>query len=283
MFRKLLSLVLFVALMVMGVMAQNNDNLTQRKTTKPINNVNRPAAGSLFSSNVLTITAGGVSFDVVRVKAGTFVMGCTDEQNRECDNDENPSHRVTISQDYYIGKFEVTQDLFEAVMGYNPSNWKASNLPVENVRWDEAQEFCNKLSRMTGRRFALPTEAQWEYAARGGMKSVGYKYCGSSEISDVAWYVENSYRQTHPVGSLRPNELGLYDMSGNVWEWCQDWYGDYSSSSQRDPKGPNSGSIHVLRGGGWDLDAESLRVANRGNYASDFSSGYYGFRVVMMQ
>lgn len=283
MFRKLLSLVLFVALMVMGVMAQNNDNLTQRKTTKPINNVNRPASSSLFSSNVLTITAGGVSFDVVRVKAGTFVMGCTDEQNGECDNDENPSHRVTISQDYYIGKFEVTQDLFEAVMGYNPSNWKASNLPVENVRWDEAQEFCNKLSRMTGRRFALPTEAQWEYAARGGMKSVGYKYCGSSDISDVAWYVENSYRQTHPVGSLRPNELGLYDMSGNVWEWCQDWYGDYSSSSQRDPKGPNSGSIHVLRGGGWDLDAESLRVANRGNYASDFSSGYYGFRVVMMQ
>ena len=282
MYKKLLAIMLLAGFAVTSVLAQNNDNLTLRKTTKPVNNINQPSMGSLFS-DVLTITAGGVSFDVVRVKAGTFVMGCTDEMEGDCYGDENPSHSVTISQDYYIGKFEVTQDLFEAVMGYNPSKWQAPNLPVENVRWDEAQEFCNKLSRMTGRRFALPTEAQWEYAARGGKKTVGYKYSGGSYIWDVAWYIDNSNRQTHPVGRLRPNELGLYDMSGNVWEWCQDWYGDYSSSSQRDPQGPDSGSIHVLRGGGWDLDTKSIRVANRGHFASDFDSGYYGFRIVMMQ
>ena len=279
MYKKLMAVMLLMGLMVTSVLAQNNDNLTLRKTTKPANNINQSAPGSLFS-DVLTITAGGVSFDVVRVKAGTFVMGCTDNQSGDCESDESPSHRVTISKDYYIGKFEVTQELYEAVMGYNPSNRKSPNLPVENVNYSDALEFCAKLSRMTGRRFTLPTEAEWEYAARGGHKATNTKYSGSSSVNDVAWYEDNSGNRTHPVGSLRPNELGIYDMSGNVWEWCLDWYGDYSSSSQTDPKGPSTGNSRVQRGGGWYFNGSFCRVVNRSHDDPNNGDAYSGFRVV---
>ena len=221
---------------------------------------NRPSAKS---ADVITITVGGVSFDMIKVEAGSFTMGCTSEQGSDCDSGESPYHRVTISQDYYIGKFEVTQELWEAVMGNNPSNWKAFDRPVEQVSWNDAQEFCAELSRMTGKRFRLPTEAEWEYAARGGKKSTNAKYSGSSSISNVAWYDGNSGSQTHPVGVLRPNELGIYDMSGNVWEWCQDWLGSYSSASQTDPQGPSSGSGRVLRGGSWFDGAGDCRVSRR--------------------
>lgn len=281
MYKKLLAAMLFVGLMVTGVMAQNNDNLTLRKTTKPINNNNQSTANSLFASDVLTINAGGVSFDVVRVKAGTFVMGCTDNLGGDCEGDETPSHRVTISKDYYIGKFEVTQELYEAVMGYNPSNRKSPNLPVENVNYNDAIEFCAKLSRMTGRRFTLPTEAEWEYAARGGQKATTTKYSGSSNLNDVAWHEDNSGSRMHPVGTLRPNELGIYDMSGNVWEWCLDWYGDYSSSSQTDPTGPITGSSRVQRGGGWYFQGSFCRVVNRSHDDPDNGDAYSGFRVVL--
>ena len=175
-------------------------------------NTYKPSRPSAQTANVITINVGNVSFEMIKVEAGSFIMGCTSEQGGDCYDDEKPYHRVTISRDYYIGKYEVTQELWEAVMGTNPSNWKAFDRPVECVSWNDAQEFCAELSRMTGRRFRLPTEAEWEYAARGGKKSTNAKYSGSSSLANVAWYDGNSGSQTHPVGKLRPNELGVYDM-----------------------------------------------------------------------
>ncbi|MBQ7951520.1 MAG: SUMF1/EgtB/PvdO family nonheme iron enzyme [Alistipes sp.] len=195
-------------------------------------------------------TIGGL--DMVFVKGGTFTMGATSEQGADAYDDEKPAHSVTLS-DFYIGKYEVTQAQWRAVMGSNPSSFKGDNLPVENVSWNDIQKFIQKLNTQTGKEFRLPTEAEWEYAARGGSKSRGYKYSGSNNIGDVAWYSGNSGSKTHPVGQKQPNELGIYDMSGNVWEWCSDWYGSYSSSSQTNPKGPNSGDYRVLRGGDWGM------------------------------
>lgn len=246
--------------------------------TRPI--PNRPQSQN---ADVITVRVGNVSFDMIKVEAGSFAMGCTSEQGGDCYNSETPYHRVTISRDYYIGKFEVTQELWEAVMGNNPSRWKAFDRPVENVTWNDAQKFCAELSRMTGRQFRLPTEAEWEYAARGGKKSTNAKYSGSSSISNVAWYGDNSGGQTHSVGKLRPNELGIYDMSGNVWEWCYDWYGSYDSASQIDPMGPSSGSCRVLRGGSWYNDARSCRVSDRYDYGPGDRDGNRGFRLVLPQ
>ena len=190
----------------------------------------------------------GVSFEMVRVEGGTFRMGATSEQEDEADDDEKLVHSVTLSS-YYIGKTEVTQALWQAVMGSNPSHFKGADLPVEFVTWNECQEFIQKLNRLTGSNFRLPTEAEWEFACRGGNNSRGHKYSGSNDIDNVAWYWDNSGRKTHPVATKAPNELGIYDMSGNVWEWCADWYGGYSSSAQTNPKGPYGGSGRVYRGG----------------------------------
>ena len=191
-------------------------------------------------------------------------MGATSEQGSDAYSDEKPVHQVTLS-DYYIGETEVTQELWQAVMGSNPSSFTGSGLlPVEYVSWDDCQTFITKLNVLTGMQFRLPTEAEWEFAARGGNSSQGYKYSGSNNIDDVAWYGSNSNYNTHEVGTKAPNELGLYDMSGNVWEWCQDWYGSYSSSAQTNPTGPTSGSYRVFRGGGWGSIARACRVSYRG-------------------
>ncbi|MCQ2316172.1 MAG: formylglycine-generating enzyme family protein [Bacteroidales bacterium] len=236
---------------------------------------------TMSSSGNETLTVNGVSFEMVYVEGGTFTMGATSEQESDADRDEKPTHSVTLS-DYYIGKFEVTQKLWEAVMGTNPSIWKAFDHPVECVSWNDAMEFCVELSRMTGRRFTLPTEAQWEYAARGGKKSTNAKYSGSSSAANVAWYVGNSGSKTHAVGTKSPNELGIYDMSGNVWEWCLDRKGSYSSASQTDPMGPSSGSNRVLRGGSWNNFARGCRVSHRSNFAPGYSSFNSGFRLVLV-
>ena len=241
---------------------------------------------SSTSSGVLSFTANGVTFEMVKVEGGTFTMGATSEQGSDAYDWEKPSHSVTLS-DYSIGKYEVTQELWQAVMGNNPSSSKGSRKPVESVSWDDCQSFISKLnsllsSQLGGRRFALPTEAQWEYAARGGKKSQRYKYAGSNSISSVAWYADNSGNSTHEVGSKSPNELGLYDMSGNVWEWCQDWYSSYSSSSQSNPTGPSSGSYRVRRGGCWYNDAGYCRVSFRGGSTLSFRSSHLGFRVVLL-
>ena len=279
MYKKILFVLFFVGCMVTSIIAQDVNNIqVPVKPSKPA--PNRPARPA-NNSNVITIKVGDVSFEMIKVEAGYFVMGCTEEQEESCADDENPYHKVTISKNYYIGKFEVTQELYEAVMGENPSKWKFFDRPVENVSWEEAQEFCNKLSRMTGRKFSLPTEAEWEYAARGGKKSSNTIYCGSPEIDDVAWYDDNSDEHTHAVGKLSPNELGIYDMSGNVWEWCLDWYGDYSSSSQTDPKGPETGSKRVLRGGSWIYNDWSCRVTYRASGVPTGRGSSVGFRVVL--
>jgi formylglycine-generating enzyme required for sulfatase activity len=217
---------------------------------------------------------------MVYVQGGTFTMGCTSEQGNDCESDEKPTHQVTLSS-FYINKYEVTQALWSAVMGSNPSRFKGCDqCPVEQVSWNAVQEFIRKLNAMTGRRYRLPTEAEWEYAARGGRNSRGYKYSGSNNPGQVAWFRDNSSDKTHPVGQKQANELGLYDMSGNVYEWCSDWYGDYSSQSQTDPKGPSSGSYLVYRGGSWTYGSWDIRLSDRNSSLPEFSYGSLGFRLV---
>ena len=228
----------------------------------------------------IPFSVNGVEFKMVFVEGGTFTMGATSEQGDDAYEYEYPTHRVTLS-DYYIGETEVTQTLWKAVMGSNPSYFKGDNLPVERVSYKDVKEFITKLNQKTGKTFRLPTEAEWEYAARGGKKSKGYKYAGSNNIDDVAWYYENSNNKTHPVKTKRPNELGIYDMSGNVWEWCSDNYGAYSSSSQTNPTGPSSGSDRVYRGGSWSGDAGRCRVSNRDDYRPSSRYNNLGFRLAL--
>ena len=233
--------------------------------------------------------------EMVFVQGGTFTMGCTDEQGSDCASDEKLAHQVTLS-DYYIGKYEVTQGFWKKVMGNNPSRFIncGDDCPVESVSWNDCQEFISKLNQLTGKRFRLPTEAEWEYAARGGSKaSYQTKYAGSNAFGEVAWYGDNSdvnypggFEEngrklgTHTVGTKKPNALGIYDMSGNVWEWCNDWFGDYSSGGVMNPKGASTGSYRVIRGGSWGGNGYYNRVSNR---SIDYPSGsydYLGFRLV---
>ena len=233
-----------------------------------------------FMTNVISIpVADGVSIDMVRVEAGTFMMGATREMKKPR-KDEKPVHQVTLTNDYYIGKYEVTQALWKAVMGDNPSNFKGDNLPVEQVNWNDCQQFISKLNNITRKKFRLPTEAEWEYAARGGNKSRGYQYSGSNNLSDVAWYTDNSDLKTHPVGLKLPNELGIYDMSGNVWEWCQDWREKYNKSSQTNPLGAIGGA-RVSRGGCWLFSDEYCRSSFRGGDNPNNRLMDLGFRLAL--
>lgn len=229
----------------------------------------------------MRIELNGVEFNMVKVEGGTFHMGATEEHGSDAYFDETPVHSVTLS-DYYIGQTEVTQELWQAVMGSNPSWDKGNNQrPVESVSWEDCQEFIKKLNRLTGKSFRLPTEAEWEFAARGGRKSRGYKYSGSNTVDNVAWYWDNSGGETHAVATKQANELGLYDMSGNVWEWCSDWYGDYQSSAQTNPKGPSEGDLRVSRGCSWCCSARFARVSSRLDLAPSSKYGYFGLRLAM--
>ncbi len=225
-----------------------------------------------------TFTVNGVKFTMVPVEGGTFTMGATSEQGSDARDGEKPAHQVTLS-DYYIGQTEVTQALWKAVMGSNPSDSKGDNLPVEQVSWDDCQVFIQKLNQLTGKQFRLPTEAEWEYAARGGRKSRGYKYAGGNDIGSVAWYNSNSRDETHTVATKQANELGVYDMSGNVWEWCSDWYDGYQSSSQSDPQRPSLGSCRVNRGGSCYCNAGDCRVSYRFFGTPDFRYNDLGLRL----
>lgn len=232
-----------------------------------------------------TFTVNGVSFTMVGVEGGTFMMGAADDDS-EAYSGERPRHQVTLSS-FAIGQTEVTQELWQAVMGSNPSYFNGgsygTNLrrPVEEVSWNDCQDFFVKLNAITGKKFRLPTEAEWEFAARGGNNSRGYKYSGSNTLGDVAWYDGNSNSVTHESGTKTPNELGLYDMSGNVWEWCQDWYGDYSSIAQTNPTGPSSGSYRVGRGGGWGGSSGRCRVSDRSDGAPGDRSINLGLRLAL--
>lgn len=238
-----------------------------------------------------TETAWDINMKMIWVEGGNFLMGCTSEQGGDCGSDEQNVRRVTVDG-FYIGMLEVTQSQWEKVVGtsiYQQKSRAGGNstpgvgpdYPMYYVSWDEAMEFCRLLSNKTGRTYTLPTEAQWEYAARGGNKNEGAKYAGSNMIDAVAWYTDNSGSSTHIVGSKRANALGIYDISGNVWEWCKDWYANsYVSYDTNNPVGPSSGSYRVNRGGSWFNSASSCRVANRSSNSPGFRYYDLGFRVV---
>ena len=258
------------------------------KPTTPARPQNRGTAASRATSASVTrsgdnmvLSVGGVTYTLVYVEGGTFTMGATREQGSDATESEKPSHSVTLSS-YHIGETEVTQALWQAVMGSNPSEFTGdSRRPVELVKWEDCQRFISRLNSLTGQHFHLPTEAQWEYAARGGSKSRGYKYSGSNDLGSVAWYRDNSSSTTHPVKTKSPNELGLYDMSGNVDELCQDWFGYYSSGSQTNPTGASSGSNRVSRGGSWNDDARFCRVSYRYGSTPSSRSFNLGLRLAL--
>ena len=236
-----------------------------------------------------TFTVNGVSFKMVKVAGGTFQMGATSEQGNDASDSEKPVHSVTLSE-YYIGDTDVTQALWFAVMDNKPtsdgSQWDrrygiGDEYPAYGVSWDDCQTFISKLNELTGMSFRIPTEAEWEFAARGGNYSQNFKYAGSNTIGEVAWYYDNSTNNNYVVGTKSPNELGLYDMSGNVWEWCQDFYGSYSSSTQTNPTGPSSGTNRVLRGGSWNDNAEFCRVSFRIDTQAWFRGLSIGLRLAL--
>ena len=238
------------------------------ETVKPDSSAPSPDTSQVGPHNFIS--------DMIYVEGGTFDMGKNDGQY-----DEKPIHEVTLSG-FYIGKFEVTQYQWREVMGNEPSFIrKCDCCPVEQVSWIDVQGFILKLNQVTHRTFRLPTEAEWEYAAGGGNKSKKYSYSGGNGVGEVAWFNNNSDFTTHPVGQKEPNELGLFDMSGNVWEWCSDWYGPYPSDPQTDPAGPAEGSYRVLRGGSWNGVAQGCRISNRIINFPATRYGYLGFRLAM--
>lgn len=232
------------------------------------------------SDETLSFTVGGVSFKMIRVEHGSFMMGATPETEFPFDS-EKPAHEVTISKDYYMGETQVTQELWQAVMGENPSVFNGEKNPVVYVSWNDCQEFIKKLNALTGKQFRLPTEAEWEYAARGGKHSESYIYSGSNSVGNVAWYMDNSGVMSHDVKTKIPNELGIYDMSGNVSEWCSDWYGSYSYNPQTNPEGPENGNRKVVRGGCFTHDDSYCRVSDRNDASPSWCDSGCGFRLVM--
>ena len=223
----------------------------------------------------------GVFFSMVNVEGGTFVMGATEGQSSEANYDEYPAHQVALSS-YSIGQTQVTQALWEAVMGYNPSGCVINpQCPVENVSWDDCQEFIQNLNTLTGCSFRLPTEAEWEFAASGGNYSRQYLYSGSNNYNDVAWCELNSDDRTQPVASKMPNELGIYDMSGNVWEWCQDWWGLFDSGNCINPTGPETGDSRVCHGGCMRGHVRFCRIGYRMDYPPDTRRIDLGLRIAL--
>ena len=252
----------------------------QAQAHEPKNNVN--GILSEYEDNGLQKTSfeiNGVSFTMIKVEGGEFVMGATKEQGN-ASSDEIPTHHVQLS-DYYIGETEVTRALWDAVMSDTPTEVGAENYPISGVSWDDCQLFITKLRILTGRDFRLPTEAEWEYAARGGNRSKGYKYAGSDLLDEVAWHRDNSDDIAHFVAQKKPNELGLYDMSGGVYECCQDWYGAYSTARQKNPKGPSFGTHRVYRGGSRNNYYIYCRISYRSNNTPNARYRDLGLRLVL--
>lgn len=225
------------------------------------------------------ITVNGVEFRMILVEHGAFTMGAPLTEASSLTN-EKPQHKVTLTKDYWIGETPVTQELWQAVMGKNPSIHKDPQCPVEYVSWNDCQAFIEKLNQLTGSEFRLPTEAEWEFAARGGNLGKGYKFAGSDAPKEVAWYISNSGGSSCPVKGLKPNELGIYDMSGNVHEWTNDWYKAYTKDDVVDPS-PESGSFKVYRGGSWNDGASLCRCAFRYMREVSFRTNWLGLRLVL--
>ena len=252
-----------------------------------------PIGGSSESASmdpdILEFEVEDVSFKMILVEHGHFMMGATSEQKASFANEE-PVHKVTLTKDYYMGETQVTQALWEVVMGNNLSVFKGGERPVDWAGWDDCQEFIRNLNRklrsqLHGKSFRLPTEAEWEFAARGGNNSCGYQYSGSDDLGEVACYSENSGRKSCDVASFAPNELGIYDMSGNVWEWCHDRYESYNRFAQTDPKGPLSGSYRVIRGGSFNTGVGSCRLSCRlyCNSSSVHPNHFLGLRLALSE
>lgn len=235
-----------------------------------------PLATSFAQTKLKNTWVNRIGIEFVLIPAGTFKMGAEGGEA-----DERPMHQVTITQPFYLGKYEVTQAQWQAVMGINPSFFSTSpNSPVESVWWTDVQAFIKKLNEMEGQAlYRLPTEAEWEYAAHAGTTTAYSFGDATQQLGDYAWYKANAGGQTHPVGQLKPNAWGLYDMQGNVWEWVQDWYGKYHSEAVQDPQGPASGTHRMRRGGGWNNVAKACRVTNRYSVVG-FRDDFIGFRLL---
>jgi len=267
--------------------AQTSGSKRKRSTesTSGSSNTSEKGGKGKHTSSVpksIVVSTCGITFELQLVSKGYFMMGANSEMKTSWyDEDETPAHSVVISKNVYMGKTEVTQAQWKAVMGNNPSKFVGDDRPVEHVSWLDCQEFISRLNYLTGRKFRLPTEAEWEYAARGGNKRKATPYSGSKDLGSVAWYVANSENETHPVASKTPNELGLYDMSGNVGEWCSDYYGQYSSEKQTDPQGVSAGTCRVYRGGSWLTVADYTRCSCRSYYPDNKGENFIGLRLVL--
>ena len=265
----------------------SKDNLNSwEELKKMVNDKNKiepyqsTAVRDIRNKNDLNFEVNGVKFTMIEVEGGTFTMGDNSNRVGEQHANNKPAHNVTLSS-FYIAQTEVTQELWHAVMGKWPESYKGPKYPVNDVSWDDCQKFIKKLNSITGKKFRLPTEAEWEFAARGGNMSEGYKYAGSNTINDVSWYSTNSLYGTHEVATKKPNELGIYDMSGNSIEWCQDWYdyNYYKSSPSINPIGPKSGKQRVLRGGGWKQDDRATCLSRY--FDSPKRDVFNGFRLAI--
>ena len=247
----------------------------------------KPISSTPSGSVIIIPVKKGISIEMVKVEAGSFMMGTPREkQPVNTFIAENPVHHVTLTNNYYLGKYEVTQELWQSVMGNNPSAIKGSNMPVEHVSWKDCQDFISRLNSLTGKNFRLPTEAEWEYAARGANMTHGYQYSGSDTLDVVAWYHGNSGGNPHVVGTKQPNELGIYDMSGNVWEWCQDWTSSYIGCSEKDPVGESfHTNHHINRGGSVETVARTCRSSHRNDCAWDSSGDPFslGLRLALSE
>ena len=272
-----------VVLLTMAGTACNKDSKPPEPSQQDATRQRTDVGGKTHvpSQEVAVDLGGGVKLDLVLIPAGSFTMGYDlgYDLGYDC---EKPAHKVTITKPFYLGKYEVTQEQWESVMGNNPSHFKGPKNPVEQVGWDDCQQFLVKLNAKTGGqggKFVLPTEAQWEYACRAG--STGSFCFGDDEkqLGEYAWYAANSGRKTHSVGEKKPNAWGLYDMHGNVWEWCEDWYGVYGAEAVDDPSGPTTGSYRVIRGGGWFKDDVNCQSTFRFSFRPAYRSGGVGLRV----
>lgn len=258
----LMGLALSATMMAQGIIRHKTPvtpSSTKRQTAQPAASPAKQQAVAQLIGNM------------VYVQGGTFTMGRTSSKAYWCDDSDQPAHQVTVGS-FYICKYEVTQKLWKAFMGNNPSWTKADNMPVEWVNWVTAQKFIRKLNAFSGKKFRLPTEAEWEYAARGGNRSHNYLYSGSDDINAVAWWKDNSGDKLHPVGTKRPNELGLYDMTGNAYEWCSDWQEPYQSGAQTNPKGPQTGDWRVMRGGNQSSSESESGVMTRSQCMPDIAT-----------